>query len=96
MPEQTIVLNVTYTLRPGKRQAFLRALEDDGVIGRVRREAGCLQYEFFAAVEEENRLMLVEGWDTQANLDAHCAGENFKTMQAIEGAYVTHVDVKRF
>ena len=96
MEQERIVLNVTYTAKPGQGPAFAQALAQDGVLGRVRQEAGCLQYELFSAVETPDRLLLVEGWASQGEMDAHCAGENFKTMQAIEGRYVDGVDVKRF
>lgn len=96
MPEQTIILNVTYTVSPTVRDVFVHALRDDGVLGRVRQETGCLQYELFLSVEDPARLILVEQWDSKANMDAHITGVHFKTMQAIEKAYVTDVDVKQF
>ena len=40
-----IVLNVTYTLHPGAREAFLAALQQNQLLEQVRGEAGCLQYE---------------------------------------------------
>ena len=96
MAENIITLNVTYTVRSGQGEAFAQALDQEGVLERVRREPGCLQYELFAAVGKADRLMLVERWDGQDNLDAHSAGENFKAMQAVEKTYVTDVDVRRF
>ena len=90
-----IHLFVTYTLKPGQGPAFAQALAEDGVLDRVRGEAGCLQYQLFAAADDPDRLLLAEVWDSQEHMDAHCAGEHFKTMQAIEGRYVTGVDVQR-
>ena len=54
-----IVLNVTYTLHPGAREAFLAALQQNQLLEQVRGEAGCLQYELFAAVESPDRLVLL-------------------------------------
>ncbi|MCI6256732.1 MAG: antibiotic biosynthesis monooxygenase [Clostridiales bacterium] len=96
MSKAAITLNVIYTVEPGRREDFLRALAENGVLSRVRQEAGCLQYELFSAVEAPDRLVLLEQWDSQAHMDAHLAGPHFKTMQTIESAHVTGVDVRKF
>ncbi|NCE63281.1 antibiotic biosynthesis monooxygenase [Pseudoflavonifractor sp. 524-17] len=96
MSQSVITLNVIYTLKPGMASAFLNALAEDGVLDRIRQEAGCLQYEMFAAADTPDRLLLAEQWDSQANMDAHVAGPHFKTMQSIEGLHVDGVEVRRF
>ena len=90
-----IVLNVTYTLHPGAREAFLAALQQNQLLEQVRGEAGCLQYELFAAVESPDRLVLLEHWDSQAHLDAHMAGAPFQAIHQVEQAHVAQVDVRR-
>ena len=95
MSQTNISLYVTYTLKPGQGPAFAAALKADGVLERVQAEPGCLRYELFAAVDNPDHVLLAECWDSQENMDAHCAGSNFKDIQAIEGQYVTGVDVKR-
>lgn len=96
MPDPTIVLNVLYTLKPSMQDAFIRTLTEDGVLDRVRQEPGCLQYELFAAAESTDRMVLLEHWDGKSHIDAHIAGSNFKTMQAIEKNYVADVDVRQY
>lgn len=91
-----IVLNVTYTLHPGARESFLAALQQNQLLEQVRGEAGCLQYELFAAVESPDRLVLLEHWDSQAHLDAHMAGAPFQAIHQVEQAHVAKVDVRRF
>ena len=96
MSESTIAVVVTYTLKPGHGEAFARDLHESGVLEKVRREAGCMQYELFSAVDTPDRMLLAEQWDGKANMDAHAAGDLFKLMQSIEGKHVSGVDVKRF
>ena len=40
-------LLVTYTAKPGQRDAFLRAVLQSGVPETVRQEDGCLRYDYF-------------------------------------------------
>ena len=61
------ILNVTYTMKPGLRAEFLREVSEHGIQKAVLAEEGCLQYQYFEAVDEPDKLLLVERWaDHQA------------------------------
>ena len=42
MEKGSIVNNVTYTMKPGKRADILRELRECGLLEAVRSEEGCL------------------------------------------------------
>ncbi len=48
--------------------------------GSIRMEKGCQRCDFYQSIEDENRLCLVEEWDTQENLMAHTKSEHFKVL----------------
>ena len=56
------ILNVTYTMKPGLRAEFLREVSEHGIQKAVLAEEGCLQYQYFEAVDEPDKLLLVERW----------------------------------
>ena len=56
------ILNVTYTMKPGLRAEFLREVSEHGIQKAVLAEEGCLQYQYFEAVDEPDKLLLVEKW----------------------------------
>ncbi len=39
--------------------------------GSIRMEKGCRRCDFCESIEDENRLFLLEEWDTQKNLMIH-------------------------
>ena len=41
------------------------------LIGSIRMEEGCKRCDFCQNIEDENRLFLLEEWDTQENLMSH-------------------------
>ena len=41
------------------------------MVQATQKESGCLQYHFYADLEDENILHVFEEWDTQEALDAH-------------------------
>ena len=49
--------------------------------GSIKREKGCRRYDFCQSVADENRLFLLEEWDTRENLLIHLKSEHFKVLR---------------
>jgi len=49
--------------------------------GSIRMEKGCQRCDFCQSIEDENRLFLLEEWDTQENLMTHLKSEHFKVLR---------------
>ncbi|MCX5831642.1 MAG: antibiotic biosynthesis monooxygenase [Deltaproteobacteria bacterium] len=49
--------------------------------GSIRMEKGCKCCDFCQSIEDENRLFLLEEWDTQENLMTHLKSVHFKVLR---------------
>ncbi len=49
--------------------------------GSIRKEKGCRSCDFCQSIEDENRLFLLEVWDTQKNLMTHLKSKRFKVLR---------------
>jgi quinol monooxygenase YgiN len=49
--------------------------------GSIRMEKGCNHCDFCGSIEDENKLMLIEEWDTEENLMAHLKSANFRILR---------------
>ncbi len=49
--------------------------------GSIRMEKGCHRCDFCQIMEDENRLFLLEEWDTQENLMSHLKSGRFKVLR---------------
>jgi quinol monooxygenase YgiN len=47
----------------------------------TRLEKGCRSCEFCQSIEDEDRLFLIEEWDTRENVINHLESEHFKVMR---------------
>ena len=47
----------------------------------TRMEKGCQRCDFCRSIEDENRFVLLEEWDTQENLKNHLKSEHFKVIR---------------
>ena len=64
-----IIIAGTFEVDPDQREEFLRERGD--AMRRSRAEAGCLEYVFSADPIEPGRVVLLELWASQPDLDAH-------------------------
>ena len=49
--------------------------------GSIRMEKGCRRCNFCQSIEDENRLFILEEWDTQENLMTHLKSEHFRVLR---------------
>jgi quinol monooxygenase YgiN len=49
--------------------------------GSIRREKGCRRCDFCQSIEDENRLFLLEEWDTHENLKSHLNSGRFRVLR---------------
>ncbi len=51
------------------------------LIGSIRKEKGCRRCDFCQSIEDENRLFLLEEWDTQENLNSYLKSGRFRVLR---------------
>jgi quinol monooxygenase YgiN len=49
--------------------------------GSIRMEKGCRRCDFCQGIEDENRLFLLEEWDTRENLMTHLKSDHFRVLR---------------
>ena len=75
-----ILLHVLY--RGEKANDFASEMERSGLRAAVLAEEGCMQYDYYRPLAEENCVLLVEHWRDRAALDKHSAGADGKAQGA--------------
>lgn len=90
-----LLLLVTYTAKPGMREQFLSEIKECAILETIRREAGCLTYDYFLAAEDENRLLLVEKWTSQEQQQIHMAQPHMKQLAEVKDRWIAQTNVER-
>lgn len=83
-----LLIQVTYTMRPGQREAFVRKIRESGILDAIRGEDGCLGYSYYLPEEEDGTLLLVEKWTGAQAQKAHLETPHMKQMAAFKPEYV--------
>lgn len=88
-----LLLNVTYTMKPGMRETFLQQVQAQGILDAVRHEDGCLQYDYYLPVEASDTLLLVERWRDRAAQQAHLTTPHMAALGKIKADCVTDTQI---
>ena len=83
-----LLIQVTYTMRPGQREAFVRRIRESGILDAIRGEEGCLGYSYYLPEEEDGTLLLLERWSGAQAQKAHLETPHMKQMAAFKPEYV--------
>jgi quinol monooxygenase YgiN len=62
-----------------KRMELSQAI--GSLINSIRTEKGCGRCDFCQGMEDENRLFLLEEWDTHENLKKYLKSERFRVLR---------------
>ena len=74
-----ILLTIRMTAPSGKRMELSQTIAL--LSGSIRMEKGCNRCDFCQSIEDENRLFLLEEWDTEENLMTHLNSNHFRVLQ---------------
>lgn len=91
-----LTLLVTYTTKPEMQEAFLHSIMESGILEKVRKEDGCLRYEYYSSVEDENQILLVEEWSSEEQQKIHLEQPHMAELKELKEKYVIDTKVKKF
>lgn len=91
-----IILHVTYRCQSGTAEAFVRTVKESGLQALVRREDGCLQYDYLISLEHCDTVVLLEHWRDSAALNTHLAQPHMKTLGELKARFVEDTAIERF
>ena len=74
---------------------FLRQLTTHGIIDAIRREDGCLRYDYFLSVQNADEILLVEQWQTEEKQQAHLRAPHMDQLRRLKSEYVADARLGR-
>ncbi len=89
-------LNVVYHIKPGMAEQFIEAIYSENIGGITRNEDGCLGYDFFTSLEDDDTVLLVEHWRDDAALEAHSKAPHFAVLQQIKAELVDNTEIYKY
>lgn len=91
-----IVLNVTYKCKPGMREAFLDAINAEGLGEACRKEEGNIKYDYYMSTADENEMLLVEKWRDEEVLAVHGWRAHFLRIGQLKAEFVEETVIEKY
>jgi len=73
-----IIVKITMAARPEKRKEVMQTLLS--MIEPTLQEKGCLSYQVFQDINDENVFSLIKEWETREDLDRHLRTDRFGVL----------------
>jgi len=94
--KEFIFLNVTYTVKEGKREEFYNQLYNKGIIEKSRNEEGNSKYDYYFPVDNANDILLLEIWTDATAQQTHAQTPHFLELQELKKQYILNVTIEQF
>jgi quinol monooxygenase YgiN len=80
---------VKFTCLPGKREAYIQKVKDEGILAAIRGEDGCIKYDYYLSEKDEKEILLIEQWETKQHQQIHLTQPHMAQLRQFKGDYVT-------
>jgi quinol monooxygenase YgiN len=91
-----LLMHVVYRVKDGKRDEFIRKVQEAGIMRASRHEPGNLCYEYYYPIGDADRILLVESWTNMKAQTTHSKTEHFKKLTELKNEYVEEVQIKKY
>lgn len=91
-----MILHVIYKTFDGKRNDYINEINDSKILDLIRKEDGCISYNYYLDTSDNNTILLVEEWESKDKQAVHMKHEHMKTLAQIKDKYVSNTTVRTF
>ena len=87
-----IINTIKIKVHPDKSKEFSQTIL--AIINSIRKEKGCLSYNFYQDLADENNLLLIGEWDVQEDLVNHLRSNTFSVLRGAMNLLSTPPEIK--
>lgn len=87
---------VVFDCLPGKREAFVQRVKQEGIVDAVRGENGCIRYDYYFSEKNPDQLLLLEAWETKEHQQIHLDQPHMVRLRALKGDYIVNTTLKEY
>ncbi len=91
-----ITINIYYTGKDGNARKFAEEMEQSGTVAAIRAENGNRRYEYFYPKNDAETVLLIDSWESQADIDKHHASPMMSKIIELRNKYDLHMKVERY
>lgn len=87
---------VVFKCIPGKREEYIEKLKAEGIVDAVRREDGCIRYDYYFSEKDADEILLIEAWESKKHQEIHIGQPHMARLREIKPDYVLSTNLGEF
>lgn len=87
---------VVFKCVPGKREEYIEKINAEGIADAVRKEDGCIRYDYYFSEKDPDEILLIEEWETQKHQQIHIEQPHMARLREMKPDYVLTTTLGEF
>ncbi len=87
---------VVFKCVPGKREEYIETLKAEGILDAVRKEDGCIRYDYYFSEKSPDEILLIEAWESKKHQEIHIAQPHMARLRELKPAFVLSTTLGEF
>lgn len=90
-----VTLNIIFVMKANLRKEFYKKLVEEGIIEKTRQESGNIKYEYYCAVEDHRKLLLIATWENSIAMEKHLKTEHYQLFKKLKAEYIKETQIEK-
>ena len=87
---------VVFKCVPGKREEYIETLKKEGIVDSVRKEDGCIRYDYYFSEKDPDEILLIEAWESKKHQEIHIEQPHMARLRELKPDYVISTTLGEF
>jgi len=87
---------VKFTCVPGKREEYIKTLKAEGIVDEIRKENGCIKYEYYFSEGNPDEILLIEVWESKNHQEVHIEQPHMARLRELKPDFVLSTELGEF
>ena len=80
----------------GKREAFVERAKAEGIVDEIRKENGCIRYDYYYSEKDPNEILLIEEWESKEHQQIHIEQPHMARLRELKPEYIVNTTLGEF
>ena len=87
---------VVFKCVPGKREEYIERLKTEGIVDAVRKEEGCIRYDYYFSENDPDEILLIEAWESKKHQEIHIEQPHMLRLRELKPNFVLSTQLGEF
>lgn len=87
---------VVFKCVPGKREEYIERLKAEGIVDAVRKEEGCIRYDYYFSENDPDEILLIEAWESKKHQEIHIEQPHMLRSRELKPNYLLSTQLGEF